>query len=74
MYASPREGFLLQFSEKNKQFCGLAVNKIVYLDSIKRIFVPFIKKYHSDGNYKLNKLRTRLMSRKLELLKTFDLF
>ena len=31
---------------------GLAVNKTVYLDFIKRGIIPFIKKHHSDGNYK----------------------
>ena len=31
---------------------GLAVNKTVYLDFIKRGVIPFIKKHHSDGNYK----------------------
>jgi transposase len=31
---------------------GLAVNQKVYLDFIKRGVIPFIKKHHSDGNYK----------------------
>ena len=31
---------------------GLAVNKTVYLDFIKRGVIPFIKKHHSDGYYK----------------------
>ena len=34
------------------QKSGLAVNKSVYLDIIKRGLVPFIEKHHSDGKYK----------------------
>ncbi len=31
---------------------GNAVNKSVYIDCIKHGVLPFIRKYHSDGNYK----------------------
>ncbi|RNA44855.1 hypothetical protein BpHYR1_022611 [Brachionus plicatilis] len=30
----------------------LTVNQTVYLDFIKRGVIPFIKKHHSDGNFK----------------------
>ena len=36
------------------QKSGLAVNKSVYLDKVKRGLVIFIEKHHSDGKYKFS--------------------
>jgi hypothetical protein len=37
---------------------GFAVDKLTYLDFIKGGLVAFIKKHHSDGNFKLWSDRT----------------
>ena len=93
MYASPRKGFRLHFSEKGV----FLLNKMFTQTVLSILFFRLLKKHYSDGNYKfwpdlasshyaktlvdytlerkklknlLGKMRARLMSRKIYLLKT----